>query len=169
MAVSEYTGVVPDPATQTQSQLDAAATAWATWLTEQAPNINAAVSAADASDSSAEAAKTAAEAARDQTQTYRDQTQTYRDGANLYATAASQAQTGAQTAQANAQQSAADAAGYASLAQATNPATPIRVNPNAINDDFTIASGYNGASVGPIEITLNTTMTVAHNSAWSVL
>lgn len=169
MAVSEYTGVVPNPATQTQAQLDSAATAWANWLTAQAPNINTAVSAAAASDGSAEAARTAAEAARDLTQTYRNQTQTYRDGANLYATAASQAQTAAQTARANAEQAATAAQGYASLAQATNPSTPIRVNPNAISENFTLADGYNGASVGPIEITLNTTVTVVHNSTWSVL
>ena len=69
----------------------------------------------------------------------------------------------------DAEQSALAAAGYASQAQATNPDTPIRINPNAISADFTIATGYNGVSAGPIRINAGVQVTVARNSHWSIV
>jgi hypothetical protein len=64
--------------------------------------------------------------------------------------------------------SAALAAAYASMAQATNPDSPIRLNPREINTNFSIATAYNAASVGPIAITDGVTVTVAENATWSV-
>lgn len=64
--------------------------------------------------------------------------------------------------------SAVLAAAYASTAQATNPDSPIRLNPRKITADFTIASAYNAASVGPIEISEGVTVTVSDNATWSV-
>ena len=64
--------------------------------------------------------------------------------------------------------SAVLAAAYASTAQATNPDSPIRLNPRKITADFTIASTYNAASVGPITISEGVTVTVSDNATWSI-
>lgn len=64
--------------------------------------------------------------------------------------------------------SALAAAAYASTAQATNPDSPIRLNPRKITADFTIASTYNAASVGPITISEGITVTVSDNATWSI-
>ena len=64
--------------------------------------------------------------------------------------------------------SAVLAAAYASTAQATNPDSPIRLNPRKITADFTVASTYNAASVGPISISEGVTVTVSDNATWSI-
>jgi len=64
--------------------------------------------------------------------------------------------------------SALAALGYASTAQATNPDSPIRLNPRKITADFAIASNYNAASVGPIAIAEGVTITVGDNATWSI-
>ena len=64
--------------------------------------------------------------------------------------------------------SALAAQAYASTAQATNPDSPIRLNPRKITADFTIASTYNAASVGPIAISEGITVTVSDNATWSI-
>lgn len=64
--------------------------------------------------------------------------------------------------------SALAAAAYASTAQATNPDSPIRINPRKITADFTIASTYNAASVGPISISEGVTVTLSDNATWSI-
>ena len=64
--------------------------------------------------------------------------------------------------------SAVLAAAYASTAQATNPDSPIRLNPRKITADFTVASTYNAASVGPITISEGITVTVSDNATWSI-
>lgn len=64
--------------------------------------------------------------------------------------------------------SAAAAAVSAGLAQATNPDSPIRLNPREINANFTVGSNYNAASVGPIHITDGITVTLSDNSTWSI-
>lgn len=64
--------------------------------------------------------------------------------------------------------SAASAAVYASQAQATNPDTPIRTNPRKITTDFTLGSGTNGVSAGPITIADGVTVTVQDNATWSI-
>jgi len=64
--------------------------------------------------------------------------------------------------------SAVLAAAYASTAQATNPDSPIRLNPRKITADFTVASTYTAASVGPIVISEGITVTVSDNATWSV-
>ena len=64
--------------------------------------------------------------------------------------------------------SAVLAAAYASTAQATNPDSPIRINPRKITADFTVASTYNAASVGPISISEGVTVTVSDNATWSI-
>jgi uncharacterized phage infection (PIP) family protein YhgE len=163
-----YSGTIPNRATMSQGDLDIASTAFHTYWANAAPDVNAFSLQANALRTELIEVQADTEAARDLTYTYRDQTQTYRDGANLYATAASQAQTAAQTAQANAEQAETAAAGYASLAQATNPDTPIRVNPNAISEDFTLAANYNGVSAGPIQINDGVTVTVTPGSTWTI-
>jgi len=81
----------------------------------------------------------------------------------IYGTVTAQqaALTAAQLAETNAQ-------GYASLAQATNPDSPIRLNPREISADFTISSAYNAASTGPITIAPGITVTVQDNATWSI-
>jgi peptidoglycan hydrolase CwlO-like protein len=64
--------------------------------------------------------------------------------------------------------SAAQAAIYASQAQATNPDSPIRLNPSTITADFTVAGGYNATSTGPITIADGVTVTVSDNATWSI-
>ncbi|MDP3651044.1 MAG: hypothetical protein Q8R67_05105 [Rhodoferax sp.] len=64
--------------------------------------------------------------------------------------------------------SAAAAAVSASQAQATNPDSPIRLNPRKITADFTVAAAYNAASVGPIAIADGVTVTVQDNATWSI-
>ena len=64
--------------------------------------------------------------------------------------------------------SALAAAAYASTAQATNPDSPIRLNPRQITADFTVASAYNAASVGPLTIGPGVTVTVEDNATWSI-
>ena len=64
--------------------------------------------------------------------------------------------------------SALAAQAYASTAQATNPDSPIRLNPRKITADFTVASTYNAASVGPITISEGITVTVSDNATWSI-
>ena len=72
-------------------------------------------------------------------------------------------------ANAAAAQAAATAAGvYAAQAQATNPDSPIRINPTRITSNFTLATGYNGASAGPIAIDPGATVTLSHGSTWSI-
>ena len=72
-------------------------------------------------------------------------------------------------ANAAAAQAAATAAGvYAAQAQATNPDSPIRINPTRITSNFTLATGYNGASAGPIAIDPGATVTLSPGSTWSI-
>ena len=63
---------------------------------------------------------------------------------------------------------AAAAQTYASLAQATNPDSPIRLNPRRIAVNFTVPTGYNAASTGPITVADGVAVTVATGAAWSV-
>ena len=74
----------------------------------------------------------------------------------------------ASTSAANAATSAAASAAYASMAQATNPDTPIRLNPRFITADFTVPAAYNGASVGPISISDGVTVTIQDHATWSI-
>ena len=64
--------------------------------------------------------------------------------------------------------SAAAAAVYASTAQATNPDSPIRLNPREISANITIGSDYNAASTGPLTIGDGITVTVNNNATWSI-
>ena len=64
--------------------------------------------------------------------------------------------------------SAAAAQAFASTAQATNPDSPIRLNPRQISTNTTIASAYNGTSAGPISIREGVSVTVQDNATWSI-
>ena len=63
---------------------------------------------------------------------------------------------------------AAQAQAYASQAQATNPDSPIRLNPRRIAVNFTVPTGYNAASTGPITVADGVAVTVATGASWSV-
>ena len=67
-----------------------------------------------------------------------------------------------------AQLAATQAQVYASQAQATNPDSPIRINPTRVMADFTLATGYNGASAGPISIDDGVTVTISNGATWSI-
>lgn len=67
-----------------------------------------------------------------------------------------------------AQLAATQAQAYASQAQATNPDSPIRINPTRITASFALATGYNGASAGPITIDPGATVTLQPGSTWSI-
>lgn len=64
--------------------------------------------------------------------------------------------------------SAVAAQQYATLAQATNPDSPVRLNPRAITANLNIPGGYNAASAGPITIADGVTVTVSDNATWSI-
>ena len=64
--------------------------------------------------------------------------------------------------------SALQAAAYASLAQATNPDSPIRLNPRRIGADFTVSADYNAASAGPLTLADGVTVTLSDNATWSI-
>lgn len=84
---------------------------------------------------------------------------------------AAQAAVAAQSPAANAAAAAASAAAaavYASQAQATNPDSPIRLNPRKITADFTVPSAYNASSAGPLAIADGITVTVQDNATWSI-
>lgn len=69
---------------------------------------------------------------------------------------------------ATAQAAATAAQQYASQAQATNPDSPIRINPTRIREDFTLPPGYNGSSTGPITIDDGVTVTISNGATWSI-
>lgn len=64
--------------------------------------------------------------------------------------------------------SAAAAAASASTAQATNPNSPIRLNPRFMTADFTVSSIFNAASTGPITISDGVTVTVNDNATYAI-
>lgn len=64
--------------------------------------------------------------------------------------------------------SALAAQGYATMAQATNPDSPVRLNPRRITANLAIASAYNAGSVGPIAVSDGVTVTVGDNATWSI-
>jgi hypothetical protein len=45
----------------------------------------------------------------------------------------------------------------------------IQLNEQLISTDYTIASGYNGVSAGPVTIAAGITVTVASGSSWSIV
>jgi hypothetical protein len=65
-------------------------------------------------------------------------------------------------------QSAADAAAFAAQAQATNPDSPIRLNPRFIRENLTIPAAYNAATAGPITVSDGATVVVQDNATWSI-
>lgn len=56
-----------------------------------------------------------------------------------------------------------DQSWYAQLAE-----SPIRLNPSRVTANFTVPSGYNAASVGPIAIAEGVTVTIQDRATWSV-
>ena len=46
---------------------------------------------------------------------------------------------------------------------------PIALNGNTISANYTIPSGYNGVSAGPITIASGVTVTIPTGSAWSIV
>lgn len=64
--------------------------------------------------------------------------------------------------------SAAQAAIYAAQAQATNPDSPIRINPRTIIANFTVGIAYNAQSTGPITISEGVTVTVSDNATYVI-
>lgn len=91
--------------------------------------------------------------------------------ADRVAAAAAAAAVAAQSPVTNAAAAAASAgaaAFYAALAQATNPDSPIRLNPREISANITIGSDYNAASTGPLTIGDGITVTLNNNATWSI-
>jgi len=54
-------------------------------------------------------------------------------------------------------------------AQAFAPGTPISENTSTINGSYTITSGSNAISVGPITIAAGNTITIPSGSRWLIL
>jgi hypothetical protein len=44
----------------------------------------------------------------------------------------------------------------------------IRVNPNVLTENATIATGYNASSAGPLTLANNVVVTIANNSCWTI-
>ena len=84
------------------------------------------------------------------------------------AIAASSAVQNAASNAAAAQSAATQAQAYASQAQATNPDSPIRLNPRRISADFVVPSAYNAASTGPISVDDGINVTVSNHATWSI-
>jgi hypothetical protein len=160
--LTPYSGVVPDRTTQTQTQFDAAATELQDYWGVIAPELSTWQSQVNAVGAEAVASANTATLAK-------NQAEDYAQSAQVDAQAAASASAAAITAQAGAEAAETAAEGYASLAQATNPDTPIRVNPNSITDDFTLAAGYNGTSTGPISIIDGVRVAVTTHSRWSIV
>ena len=106
---------------------------------------------------------------------YANATEVYGNAANVQAdrivTQAAAAAVAAQSPVANAVAAAASALAaqvYAGIAQATNPDSPIRLNPREITANFAVGSNYNAASVGPITVGEGVTVTVGDNATWSI-
>jgi len=167
--LTEYAGVVPNRTTQEQYEFDDASTALQDYWGVLAPELNAWSDEVNAVGAEAVSMAASAQAARDLAQTYRDQAQAYSGQSALYESGAQTAAANAESAQAAAEAAEIAAQGYASLAQATNPDTPIRVNPNAISADFTLAAGYNGSSIGPISIIEGVNVAIPAHSRWSIV
>lgn len=88
--------------------------------------------------------------------------------AQVQSVAASAAVQNAAANAAAAQLAAQQAQVYATQAQATNPDSPIRLNPKRISAALTVPPGYNAASAGPISIDDGVTVTVSDHSTWSI-
>lgn len=58
---------------------------------------------------------------------------------------------------------------FAGLAESTNPNAAIRINPRNITTSIGIATGHNGLSAGPIEISTNVTITIGQSATWSIV
>lgn len=67
-----------------------------------------------------------------------------------------------------AQQAAQQAQAFAAQAQATNPDSPIRLNPKTITNNLTVPAGYNASSAGPITIADGVNVTVSPGANWSI-
>ena len=91
-----------------------------------------------------------------------------RDAAAASANAAAVSEANAANSATAAAASATASAAYASMAQATNPDTPIRLNPRVIAADFTVPAAYNGASIGPISILDGVIVIVQNHATWSI-
>lgn len=70
---------------------------------------------------------------------------------------------------ARAEQAAVLAESYASQAQATNPDSPIRLNTAVVKADFTVPTGYNASSAGPLIISEGISVTVQNFSNWVIV
>lgn len=127
-------------------------------------NASTATSAASTASSAASSATTSASTATTQASNASSSASAAAISESNAAATASASSASAQAASA----SAASAGVYASQAQATNPDSPIRLNPRKITADFTVASTYNAASVGPITISEGITVTVSDNATWSI-
>lgn len=46
---------------------------------------------------------------------------------------------------------------------------PIKLNDNTITADYSIPSGYNGLTAGPVAIADGVTVTIEDGSAWSIV
>ena len=68
-----------------------------------------------------------------------------------------------------AEQAAELAEVYASQAQAVSPDSPIRLNTSTVGSDFTVPSGYNACSAGPLTISDGVSVTVQSFANWSVV
>jgi hypothetical protein len=75
----------------------------------------------------------------------------------------------AATSTAAATAAAVAAQGFASIAQAVSPDSPMRINTSRVSADFTLAPGYNAASAGQIEIAENITVTISDTATWSIV
>lgn len=65
--------------------------------------------------------------------------------------------------------SAINAQGYASIAQAVSPDSPMRLNTKKISADFVVSEAYNAVSAGPIEIAENIIVTINDGATWSIV
>lgn len=86
----------------------------------------------------------------------------------VQAIAASPAIQNAASNAASAQLAATQAQAYASQAQAVSPDSPVRLNTKRISANFSVPTGYNAASAGPISIDDGVTVTVSDHSTWSI-
>ena len=67
-----------------------------------------------------------------------------------------------------AQLASQQAQAFAAQAQATNPDSPIRLNPRRVSNNLTIPAAYNAASAGPIAIDDGVNVTVSPGANWSI-
>ena len=93
----------------------------------------------------------------------------YKNAAAASVAAAAVQVTAATTQAVRSEAGATNAEYWEGLAASTTPNAAIRINPRTITASVGIATGHNGLSAGPIEISTNVSITIGQSATWSII